>query len=84
MKNRKQLMQALNIASFAVDEAVLFLDTHPQNKKAMAYYQEWVQKRKNLKEEYEKQFGPLTNDCAEETGSFSWLEEPWPWEGGNC
>ncbi len=84
MKDRKQLMHEINVASFTVDEAVLFLDTHPDDSKAMAYYQEWSEKRRDLVRTYEKQFGPLTNDSVADTDKFSWLDEPWPWEGGNC
>ncbi len=83
MKERSRLLSEINEASFAVDEAVLFLDTHPGDCQAMSYYQEYRKKREKLMKEYEEQFGPLRNDSVMSEGCFAWLDEPWPWEGGS-
>ena len=29
---------------------------------------------------YEAKFGPLQQTAAAEAGSYTWLQEPWPWE----
>lgn len=78
--NQKQLLMHINEVSFAMTEAVLFLDTHPCNKEAMEYYQKMKKMRKEAVEQYEKQFGPLTTDSVRNTTDWEWAKTPWPWE----
>lgn len=78
---KQDLMRQLNEASFAMDDVLLFLDTHPCSPNAMQYYQKAVSMRKNAMEAYERQFGPLMVDSV--TGNdWDWVTEKWPWEGG--
>ena len=60
--SRQALMKQINEASFAVDEAVLFLDTHPDCAQAMQYYQSAVGARKAAMDAYQSRFGPLLVD----------------------
>ena len=60
--NQKQLLMHLSQVSFAVTEAVLYLDTHPCDKEAMEYYQKMKQLRKEALDEYQRKFGPLQSD----------------------
>lgn len=81
MNQKAMLMKQINEASFAIDDVLLFLDTHPRNASAMQYYQNAVSMRKKALDTYQNQFGPLLVDDV--TGSsWSWINEPWPWEGG--
>lgn len=78
---RQSLMKQINEASFAMDEAVLFLDTHPDNFDALRYYRNAVSMRKEALDAYKRQFGPLLVDDV--TGNtWDWVTEKWPWEGG--
>lgn len=36
--NRNEMLRELQELDFAIQEAVLFLDTHPQNEVALSYY----------------------------------------------
>ena len=36
---RKELLHWINVVSFAVDDVKLFLDTHPTDEEALAYFQ---------------------------------------------
>ena len=38
-------------------------------------------KLKDLKDKYQKVYGPLS--IYYPCNKWRWLEEPWPWEGGN-
>ena len=58
----QQLMDVIDQASFALDEVLLFLDTHPCDQSALAYYQYVRDLRKYAVESYASQFGPLTKD----------------------
>ena len=81
MNRNDALMRQLNEASFAMDDAQLFLDTHPNDAAAMQYFCNAATMRKNAMEAYERQFGPLMVDGMA-GNSQSWVTEKWPWEGG--
>lgn len=83
---RRDLLNAINEASFAVDDVKLFLDTHPANQEAMEFFQENVRKRNQLLEEYSRFYGPLIVDFADMscTDRWNWIQEPWPWQEGGC
>lgn len=82
--SRAQLMQYINEVSFAVSDILLYLDTHPEDEKAMAFYRENAEKRNAALKHYAMQYGPLTIDTALDNASRSWewVQQPWPWEGG--
>ena len=77
----QEKMKQINEASFAVDEAVLFLDTHPDCAQAMQYYQSAVGARKAAMDAYQSRFGPLLVDDVI-GNTWTWVTEKWPWEGG--
>ena len=83
---RRDLLREINEVSFAVDEAKLFLDTHPCDEEAMMNFQEYSQKRNELLKKYSKLYGPLTVDLADMscTECWNWILEPWPWQEGGC
>lgn len=82
MNPKKQLLLCIHEVSFAVYDILLYLDTHPCDEKAMAYYEEMVTQRKKLMKEYAKNYGPLTVDDAVESDgcTWKWAEQPFPWE----
>ena len=82
--SRAQLMQYINEVSFAVDDILLYLDTHPLDEAALCFYRDNVQKRVAALDYYAAKYGPLTVDTAQDNASRSWewVEQPWPWEGG--
>ena len=84
--NRRQLMNRINQASFAVDEVKLYLDTHPCDTEALAYFREMSRKRNQALKEYAAAYGPLTVDTADAscTDRWNWVNEPWPWQEGGC
>lgn len=84
--NRQELLCQINLVSFAADDAKLYLDTHPHDTEALAYFREMICKRNHALEEYAAAYSPLTVDtadlsCAEK---WNWINEPWPWQEGGC
>lgn len=78
---RCMLRKQIDEFSFAMDDAHLFLDTHPDNAGAFRYFKDAVSMRQNAVSAYERQFGPLMVEDA--VGStWDWVTEKWPWEGG--
>lgn len=84
--NKKQLLCYINEVSFAVYETLLYLDTHPDDYKAVCFFREHNKKREMALKEYAHRFGPLTISTADDEAgsSWAWMCEPWPWEGGDC
>lgn len=77
---QKKTLNRVHQAAFALDETVLYLDTHPQDAAALAYYRQARDELKKRKAEHLQKKGPLTNDLVDCTGSWSWTQEAWPWE----
>lgn len=84
---RENLLNRINEVSFAVNDILLYLDTHPKCKEGFAFYQECDKERQKLMKEYSQCYGPLTIDDALESGgdTWKWAEQPFPWEvEGGC
>lgn len=81
--SRCALMNQIRMTSFCVGDAVLFLDTHPCDRQALAYYQRCRMARQRALDEYNRLYGPLTPYDADISCDeyWRWVEGPWPWEG---
>ena len=66
--SKKELLQFIDQVSFAIDDLLLFLDTHPKEKRALEYYSELSARRNELLEKYAKFYGPLTIDTGNGSG----------------
>lgn len=81
---QKQLLQDINIVSFVLVDLTLYLDTHPFDRQAMAYFNHYLQIRVDLLNEYAMKYGPLTLSTANtNSNEWEWALQPPPWEGGN-
>lgn len=78
--SKNELLQKIRQYNFAAYDMLLYLDTHPSDKKAFNLYRELVRTYNDLKEKYQKQYGPLDPYAAAESDTFDWLDSPWPWE----
>ena len=82
---RQQMLKWVDMVSFAAHEANLYLDTHPSDPAALQYLQEYTQLRRQALQDYAAMYGPLTVDLAGGShAKWDWIQQPWPWEGGNC
>ncbi len=79
---RSAMLMQVNRAGFALDDAQLFLDTHPCDAGAMAYYQQSAAAYKEAVDAYTAAWGPLFAAAGRDTAYWSWINDPWPWEGG--
>lgn len=80
--NKAELKCRIYELDFAIHELVLFLDSHPTNKKALELLRKYRERRKELIAVYEEKFGPyiVTSKDVPATGCWKWLQGPWPWE----
>lgn len=78
---RREMAEHIRCLDFAITELALYLDTHPNDQKALCLHRKYSKEVKELKDKYQKVFGPLTINYP--CNKWRWLEEPWPWERGN-
>ena len=75
---RGEMMKQIKCLNFAVVDIAEYLDTHPTDRKALCLHREYTNELKNIKDKYQRIFGPLT--IYYPCNKWRWLEEPWPWE----
>ena len=80
-KNDKPItpLTELQTISFAIQELALYLDTHRDDKEALALYRNFQMMYEKAKKCYEAKYGPL-NHMSPMDGEYRWLDDPWPWE----
>lgn len=80
-KVREKMIMKIRELDFAIVELGLYLDTHPEDQRALCMHREYCKMVKDLKDKYQKVYGPLS--IYYPCNKWRWLEEPWPWERGN-
>ena len=79
--NQQNLKCYIDFVSFAALDCAMFLDTHPESKEALEYFEYYTNARKQALKEYSSRFSPLTLDTVPKgTDFWAWANEPWPWE----
>ncbi|MBQ8624247.1 MAG: spore coat protein CotJB [Oscillospiraceae bacterium] len=80
MNERERLLKRVQMYSFAIVDAALFLDTHPNDASGLAYYKKYKNLYKEAVEEFESKYGPLTILSDRNDTCWQWVNDPWPWE----
>lgn len=75
--SKNKLLKRLSALGFAMYECRLFCDTHPDDPEALELLNSYKKKYEAVKDEFEKEFGPLTLNGY---NSDEWLKDPWPWD----
>ncbi len=79
-KKKEELLNQIDQYGFAMDDILLYLDTHQDDRYAVEYFRCVQKAYKDAVKEYESMFGPLTYD-QESEDVWNWISGPWPWEG---
>ena len=74
MKNK--MLHQIMALDFAINELALYLDTHNDDEKALCLHNRYCKECKELKDKYQKVYGPLTIEYP--CNKWRWIEEPWP------
>lgn len=77
--SKKELMMMIQQYSFALVECNLFLDSHPNNREALEYFEKVKRMLAECTEAYEENYGPLTV-FGSSGEPWQWVSTPWPWE----
>lgn len=73
---RREMIQEIRCLDFAITELALYLDTHSEDEKALCLHRKYCKKLKELKDKYQKVYGPLTINFP--CNKWRWIEMPWP------
>lgn len=81
--SRERLLRNVQEASFALDEARLYLDTHPDDMNAKKYYDKYNDLRHKAIQEFEQFYGGLLSDNIDAVkDGWTWIAGPFPWDEG--
>ena len=79
--NQRELFNQIMALNFAVNDLVLYLDTHPDDANAVNMYNSFSKQLNEAIRNYECKYGPLTNFGYGKSGCpWQWVEQPWPWD----
>lgn len=80
-KEQKRELLGVMAMEFTALEFNLYLDTHPEDQRALNDFYATVHQLDRLKKDYECRYGPLTSfGSTPSKHSWQWLNDPWPWE----
>ncbi|MBR0141574.1 MAG: spore coat protein CotJB [Ruminococcus sp.] len=79
MNEKNQLLSAIKKYDFALKELNLYLDTHPNCRRALSLFNQYKAKRENAMNEYISKYGAIT--VLQNNERWSWTDDPFPWEG---
>lgn len=65
---------------FVLTEVMMYLDTHPTDSEALAYYAEMKEQYKMCTRRYNELCGPLTMLDVKDDNYWTWIAKPMPWE----
>lgn len=84
VNEQAKMLTTLDALCFALTDLNLYLDIYPDDRDMLELFNQYRVQINNIKTAYEKQYGPLTiNSDANDTYPFIWINNPWPWMGGN-
>ena len=72
---RENMMMQIRELKFAIIELGLYLDTQPEDQRALYLHREYAKRLRDLKDKYQKMYGPLS--IYYPCNKWRWLEEPW-------
>lgn len=80
MNERAMLMNKIKKYDFALTELNLYLDTHPDCRRALALFDKYRKMKQAAVEEYTSRFGPIVPEHSYNNEHWTWIDDPWPWE----
>jgi spore coat protein JB len=76
--SQKAMLMQISQLRFSINDLALYLDTHPFDRRALAFHNEYARALRTLTNNYQKMYGPLDIECP--CNQWRWIDEPWPWE----
>ncbi len=80
MTERDALLRYIQVCDFAINDAALFLDTHPDDRDALEFYKKHTEMRKKAGAEFAAKYGALSHMEHAHGANWGWGGGPWPWQ----
>ena len=77
---KEDMLMQIRELKFAMVDLDLYLDTHPNDTKALSLFNNYAKQEKELCKMYESKYGPLTIGGEGMNKGWTWVNGPWPWE----
>lgn len=77
--SRNYLLRKWQEYSFAAYEARLYLDTHPESRTALHYFNKFNRMSIAVAKELQEKYGAINTNLDTELPEWSWVNMPWPW-----
>lgn len=79
--NRERMLREVMAADFSLIDLNLYLNTHPDDCRAVQLFNYLAQKARMLRFNYERCYGPLSMlSMHNYKCPWQWIESPWPWQ----
>ena len=76
-----KLLEQIQAADFVLVELTLYLDTHPQDARALQQFNQYSEYSNQLKAIFVPRYGPLLQYGNSPAGAtWDWGSGPWPWQ----
>ena len=83
MTERQNMLRTVQMHDFALLEAAEYLDAHPQNADALAYFKTQQALYQAAVDASTQKYSPLQYKNGKYDNMWSWVNDPWPWEGAD-
>lgn len=78
--SRDEMLKALTAMDFYAVDMALYLNTHPDDREALARYNAIINEANSLRRDYESQYGPMYSFRSASANPWQWMNDPWPWQ----
>ena len=78
---QQKLMLAIQELDFIINDLNLYLDINPKDMKIYEIFKKYSLELDELKKKYYEKYQVLEL-CKDTKGKYTWISEPWPWDGG--
>ena len=80
MNEKQMMLSKIKKYDFTLKELNLYLDTHPDCRRALAMFRKYQKLRSDAVNEYTRRFGALVPEQNDNDHHWDWINDPWPWE----
>ena len=79
---RENMLNQWQQYNFVLTDIKLDLDVNPNNRNLLDLYKQYLKIANDIKDQYEKKYGPITCDSEVilNSNNWTWNDSPWPWE----
>ncbi|MBQ3021447.1 MAG: spore coat protein CotJB [Bacilli bacterium] len=78
---QQKMLLKLQELDFIINDLNLYLDIYPNDMKCFEIFKKFTKEYDSLKQNYYDKYQVLEL-CKDNKNKYTWLDNPWPWDGG--